>query len=93
MPHIFGPKWIRVKTPATTNGVIPAQDDNGKQIYTEIDLPLTSRAAYENENKKLQAPYRHIIIEMHEDIAPNPETLVKGAGKTSKKPENADSLV
>lgn len=91
MGHIFGPKWIRVKTPITSDGKTLVYDENNQVTYSEVDLPLSSKAIYEKQNERVAPPYRHVIVPMDETKAPDPETLTKGAGKTTKKVEKNET--
>ena len=80
MPHPFGPKLLRIRTPKTSDGKTLEYDENGQIIYTEQIVPLSARKFYEKENERTPTPYRHKLIEIDETKAPDPKPLIKGAG-------------
>ncbi len=79
MGHIFGPKFLRVRTPKTSDGKTLEYED-GQPVYTETNLPLTAKRALDRENERTPIPYRHKIDIIDENAIPDAKTLVKGAG-------------
>lgn len=49
----FKGNYLRVLTPRTTDGVTPQMGEDGRLVYKEDFLPLTSRPFIEKQNEKL----------------------------------------
>lgn len=49
----FNGPYLRVFSPATTNGVNPKIGSDGRVEYNEAYLPLTARKSIETKNRRL----------------------------------------
>jgi len=86
MASILGPKYLRVRTPRTSDGVTLVYDDDMKVVYDETELPLTALRHLERRNTKLAKMHKLIITIIDENATPDQariSKLVKGVGVTA----------
>lgn len=57
----FKGDYLRVLTPITTNGTVPAIGLDGRPMYKESHLDLRAQKHLEKKNKRLPVHLRHII--------------------------------
>src|SRR5688572_28422269 len=93
--------YLRVTTPKTTNGIIPATE-NGTVLTKETFLPLSAKKKIEAKNARLNRNgFQHLVAKVEvvngtdPKNAPNPEVEKLKAElealKAEKKPENKKS--
>lgn len=58
---VFKGGYLRITTPETTNGIIPATNEQGQVKTFETFLPLSARKHMERENARLEkAGHKHL---------------------------------
>lgn len=60
--QVFKGAYLRITTPETTNGIIPATDEKGQVKTRETFLPLSARKHMERENARLEkSGHKHLV--------------------------------
>src|SRR4029077_4906802 len=96
MASILGPKYLRVRTPRTSDGTTLVYDDNGQVLYDETELPLTALKHLERRNLKLPKMLKLLITVIDEKANPDQAAiskLVKGVGVTTLTKEQQTALL
>ena len=76
---MLGPKYLRVLTPQTVDGINLKYDDSSQVVYKETHLPLSARKYLDQENADRPKQLLHIITVVDETQGPTipPDKLVQ----------------